>query len=155
MHKSYDMIVSEYSKYATSEDMEELSEITSEYIDHPHDRERFLKRVECLLKPFLSEETAKEYVSEFKNADGSTGEHWSYELIMATCDKLGLPHATDRYNDWDIYAAVNMVYSDLYDPSKSSETYVKDGHKFVNDKDFPRPGKMKWYLSGKERLEEK
>jgi hypothetical protein len=155
MHKSYDEIVSEYSKYATAEDMEELSEITSEYIDHPYDKEQFLMRVEKLLKPFLCEETAHEYVAEFRNADGSTGEHWSYEVIMSTCDKLGISRMSDRYNSWDLYAAVNMMYSDLYDPSKPSEMYVKDGHKFLADKDFPRPGKMKWYLASKERLEEK
>jgi hypothetical protein len=34
---------------------------------------------------------------------------------------------TKRYKKWDLYAAVNMVYSDFYDEDKPDSMYIKDG----------------------------
>lgn len=151
-HKSYEEIIDEYAPYATDEDMQEIAEITSEYIEHPYDKHSFLSKVENILKPFLCEEDAREYVSEMKNIDGTSGEHWTFEQVRTSCDRLGIPATTEKYNEWDIYAASNMMWSDLYDPNKPVEMYIKDAHKYLRDPDFPRPGKMKWYLTGKRRL---
>lgn len=154
MTKSYKEIVSAHSQHASPAVMHELSVLTSDYIERPTDKEAFLKKVEALLCPFLDEDMARHFVSEFENADGSRGEHWSYGTILDACDRLGVPRSSELYGPWDLYAAVNMMYSDLYDSHKSSETYVKDGYRFVNDKDFPIVGKMKWYLMAKHDLAE-
>ena len=152
-HKSYEEIIECYARYATEEDMQEVARITSEYIEHPYDKHSFLCKVEDVLMPFLCEDKARMYVSEMENADGTHGEHWTFDQIRSSCDRLGLPVSTDRYNEWDMYAAANMMWSDLYDTNKPVEMYIRDAHRYLRDPDFPRPGKMKWYFKGKERLE--
>lgn len=61
--------------------------------------------------------------------------------------QLGIPLETKRYKKWDLYAAVNMVYSDFYDEDKPDSMYIKDGYRFVSDPDFKRIGKMKIYAA--------
>ena len=151
-HKSYEEIIDEYARYATEEDMEEVAELTSDYIEHPYDKHTFLCKIEDVLKPFLCESDARAYISEMENVDGTHGEHWTHDQVRSSCDRLGIPVSCDKYNEWDMYAAANMMWSDLYDPNKPVEMYIRDAHKWLKDPDFPRPGKMKWYLVGKDRL---
>lgn len=152
-HKSYDEILREYNKYATTEDMEEVSKLTSEYVDHPYDKHEFLRKIKAVLMPFLCQEDARHYVSEMHNMDGTHGEHWTYEQVKSVATRHGIPMMSDMFSEWDMYAAANMMWSDLYDPNKPVEMYIKDAHSFLSDPDFPRPGKMKWYLTAKARLE--
>lgn len=152
-HKSYSDILHEHSKHASIDDMEAVTELTSEYVDAPYDKHEFLQKVEDALMPFLTEDVANEYVQEMHNLDGSMGAHWSMEQISAVCAKIGLPVECSLYGKWDMYVAANMMWSDLYDPSKPVEMYIKDAYRFLKDKDFPKPGKMKWYVMAKEKLE--
>lgn len=67
--------------------------------------------------------------------------------IFKAAEQLGIPLETKRYKKWDLYAAVNMVYSDFYDEDKPDSMYIKDGYRFVSDPDFKRIGKMKIYAA--------
>lgn len=86
--------------------------------------------------------------NELENIDGTDGPHWKHpEDVFKAAEQLGIPLETKRYKKWDLYAAVNMVYSDFYDEDKPDSMYIKDGYRFVSDPDFKRIGKMKIYAA--------
>lgn len=94
----------------------------------------------------LDEEEAREYVSRLQNADGTRGAHWdvpSIKRIMEESPKL------KQHSLWDVYAAMNMIYSDYYMPSKDTHFYVKLTEKFLDDKDAPQD-KMARYMRAME-----
>lgn len=55
----------------------------------------------------FSEHMAKHAVKEMKNADGTTGEHWSLEQTTNLMKQMGL-----NCNVYDWYYALNMLHSD-------------------------------------------
>lgn len=96
----------------------------------------------------MSEEEAKKFAGELENIDGTEGAHWKNpDEVFSAAERLGIPLETRRYKKWDLYAAVNMVYSDFYDKEKPDSMYIKDGYRFVADPDFKRIGKMKIYAN--------
>lgn len=67
-------------------------------------------------------ETARKWVSHMRNADGSTGEHWTLEQTSKVLRDKGLGCPVTEF-----YAAINMMWSD----------YAKVAEKFgVNNLDF-------------------
>ena len=87
-------------------------------------------------------------MSELENIDGTDGPHWKHpEDVFKAAEQPGIPLETKRYKKWDLYAAVNMVYSDFYDEDKPDSMYIKDGYRFVSAPDFKRIGKMKIYAA--------
>lgn len=96
----------------------------------------------------MDEEEAEKFVSELENIDGTDGPYWKHpEDVFKAAEQLGIPLETKRYKKWDLYAAVNMVYSDFYDEDKPDSMYIKDGYRFVSAPDFKRIGKMKIYAA--------
>lgn len=70
----------------------------------------------------LSEHEAREQVAMFKNPDGTRGEHWDKKTIKSMVEAYPQLH---KYPFWDIYYALNAVYSKFYDPSYGIKNYVK------------------------------
>lgn len=55
----------------------------------------------------FNEETAKEWVNDMKNSDGTHGAHWSIQDISSIKAK----HKTDL-ETWKLWTVMNMLYSD-------------------------------------------
>lgn len=112
------------------------------------------KEIQLIIKQAVKEareETKQEIYQQIKNItdiDPATDEglHKLRDVFKAS-EQLGIPLETKRYKKWDLYAAVNMVYSDFYDEDKPDSMYIKDGYRFVSDPDFKRIGKMKIYAA--------
>lgn len=70
----------------------------------------------------MDTETAREWISHMRNADGSTGEHWTLEQTSKVLLDKGLSCPATEF-----YATINMMWSD----------YAKVAEKFgVNNLDF-------------------
>lgn len=67
-------------------------------------------------------ETAREWVRHMRNADGSAGEHWTYEQTSKVLRDKGMDCPPPEF-----YATINMMWSD----------YAKVADKFgINNLDF-------------------
>lgn len=85
----------------------------------------------------LNEELAKKWVSEMVNKDGSIGEHWS---------KSQTDQYADNFNKCDWYVAMNMMFSDYFNPKFDIQTYVDLAKDCLNDKDAEDGKLLKYYM---------
>lgn len=83
-----------------------------------------------------------------ENEDGSRGQHWSVEETSALANQYGI-RFDSKFNKYDWYVALNMVYSDYYKVivnmtgSNNSKYFVELAKAWICDKDIDE-GKM-WY----------
>lgn len=89
----------------------------------------------------LNREMAERWVRGMKNADGSTGEHWTMEQTSAIMERHGL-----RCNPVKFWVAMNAVYSDLSE--------VAERHGVGNDEFYADMAKSFW-LCDKDAVEDK
>lgn len=89
----------------------------------------------------LNRQTAEKWVRGMKNADGSTGEHWSMEQTSAIMERHGL-----RCNPVKFWVAMNAVYSDL------SEVAEKHG---VGNEEFYADMAKSFWLCDRDAVEDK
>ena len=98
--------------------------------------------------PHFNEEHARKAVMKMENEDGTRGPHWSIEETTTLASQYGIS-LTGKYNRYDWYVALNMVYSDYYrvimniTGSNNTKHYVEFAKAWLNDKDIDE-GKM-WY----------
>lgn len=71
------------------------------------------KAYEAKHGPHFDEEHARKAVSKMENEDGSRGQHWSVEETSALANQYGI-RFDSKFNKYDWYVALNMVYSDYY-----------------------------------------
>lgn len=71
------------------------------------------KAYEAKHGPHFDDEHARKAVSKMENEDGSKGQHWSLEETSALANQYGI-RFDDKFNKYDWYVALNMVYSDYY-----------------------------------------
>ena len=82
------------------------------------------------------------------NEDGSRGQHWSIDETSALANQYNI-RLDEKFNKYDWYVALNMVYSDYYKVivncvgSNNSKYFVELAKAWLNDKDIDE-GKM-WY----------
>lgn len=93
----------------------------------------------------LTREDAEEWTRHMRNADGSRGEHWSYEQT----EQVRRQHGYDC-DPAEFYAAMNMMYSDYYEIGKefnlnSVDFYAAMARAFLNDKDAGEDKLAKYY----------
>lgn len=62
--------------------------------------------------PHFNEEHARKAVMKMENEDGTRGQHWSLEETSALASQYGIS-LSGKFNRYDWYVALNMVYSDL------------------------------------------
>ena len=144
MHSFKDM-VSKYWRSAGLEDMECLADKVDWFAEEVRKKDpelvnKFLMKIDLLLNPHFTEETAKHVVSKMLNKDGSVGEHWTYEQTSSVLDSEKFDF---DYADW--YYVLNMMYSDYYKNGRTTETYIELAHDFLSDSDAPE-GKAKKYF---------
>lgn len=98
--------------------------------------------------PHFNEEHARKAVMKMENEDGTRGPHWSLEETSALASQYGIS-LSGKFNRYDWYVALNMVYSDYYKVllnitgSNNVKHYVEFAKAWLNDKDIDE-GKM-WY----------
>ena len=109
---------------------------------HPDMVEKFLMKVDLVLNPSFTKETAKYAVSKLKNKDGTMGEHWNYD----TTEKVLYSKGYD-FDDADWYYALNMIYSDYYKSGRSDDTYIDLAHDFLSDSDAPKNKAKRYFLA--------
>ena len=88
----------------------------------------------------FTREDAERWVQHMKNADGSTGPHWTQEQTAAVAGSVGV-HDVDP---WAWYAAMNMMYSDYWESAMRygvdrPEYYADLAKEFLFDKDAGGP----------------
>lgn len=72
-----------------------------------------VKAYEAEHGPHFNEEHARKAVSKMENEDGTRGPHWSVEETTALASQYGI-NLGNRFNRYDWFVALNMVYSDYY-----------------------------------------
>lgn len=106
------------------------------------------KAYEAKHGPHFDDEHARKAVSKMENEDGSKGQHWSLEETSALANQYGI-RFDDKFNKYDWYVALNMVYSDYYrvivnmTGSNNAKYFVELAKAWLCDKDIDE-GKM-WY----------
>lgn len=110
--------------------------VESMRILHPAEVDKFLHDMEsAICYPPLTEESAKKYVSEMTNKDGTKGEHWTLDQ---TKQYMASHSEYSNLNPLGFYVAINMMYSDYFKPSYSTDNYASLAFDFINDKDAPK-----------------
>ena len=144
---TYKEMVEKLSKTADKIDMETLTDITNKFIEevrkaHPDDVNKLLMKIDLMLNPTFSRETAEYAVSKMKNEDGTEGGHWDYDTTKSVMESKGYD-----FNPCDWYYVLNMVYSDYYSKDQPDEYYFKLAYDFLKDKDAPVGKAKKYFLA--------
>jgi len=98
--------------------------------------------------PHFNEEYARKAVMKMENEDGTREPHWSLEETTTLASQYGIALGS-KFNRYDWFVALNMVYSDYYrvimniTGSNNTKHYVEFAKAWLNDKDIDE-GKM-WY----------
>lgn len=155
MTKTLKEVFHKYLDTASSESMDESLCVLDSFVEemrkhHVDEVEELVCEIEEVLSPYLTKEEAEEIVSEFINKDGSTGPHWTIEETteVAKTNNISLDGCKFKCADW--FVVLNMIYSDHFNQAWGVEVYVDLAKDFLNDKDFDKPGKAKWYFTSKE-----
>lgn len=108
-----------------------------------------LERHERMYGPHFNEHCALKAVSKMENEDGTIGQHWTLSETTSVASQYGVSFSDYKYNKYDWYVALNMVYSDYYKVVRaitgndSIKYFVELAKAWLNDKDIDE-GKM-WY----------
>ena len=86
--------------------------------------------------------TAMQWAAAMRNADGTTGPHWSMDQTSAIADGMGVQETDIPRWTWGV--AMNMMYSDYYHVAvefglNRPEFYAALAKAFLLDKDGPGP----------------
>lgn len=108
-----------------------------------------IKAYEAEHGPHFNEEKARKAVSKMENEDGTRGPHWSVEETTSLANQYGI-RLDEKFNKWDWYVALNMIYSDYYKVivsianSAHNKYFVDFAKAWLCDKDIDE-GKMWFY----------
>lgn len=139
--RTYNELVKKaYNKELGEEMMWHITDMTNSFIEsirpmHTAEVDKFLEDMENeICFPKLTKESAEAYVAAMDNKDGSKGGHWTYDQVVA------YKNAHSEYKELDdlcFYVAINMMYSDYYKPSFTTDNYASMAKDFIADKDAP------------------
>lgn len=94
--------------------------------------------------------TAMQWAAAMRNADGTTGPHWSMDQTSAIADGMGVQETDIPRWAWGV--TMNMMYSDYYHVAvefglNRPEFYAALAKAFLLDKDGPGPERklMEYY----------
>lgn len=145
MH-TYKDIVKKLSDTASKADMEKLTDLTSEFLESIKEKmpevEKLIMKIDLMLNPDFTKETAEYAVSKMKNEDGTEGGHWDYETTTSVLKSKGYD-----FNPCDWYYVLNMVYSDYFAKDQPDDYYFKLAYDFLKDKDAPVGKAKKYFLA--------
>lgn len=142
----YTDIVKKLAENATKADMETLTELTGDFLESIKDKipevEKLIMKIDLMLNPMFTRETAEYAVSKMKNEDGTDGGHWDYDTTTSVMKSKGYD-----FNPCDWYYVLNMVYSDYFSKDQPDDYYFKLAYDFLKDKDAPVGKAKKYFLA--------
>lgn len=142
----YTEIVKKLAENATKADMETLTELTGDFLEKIRAKEpevdKLITKIDLMLNPDFTKETAEYAVSKMKNEDGTEGGHWDYDTTTSVLKSKGYD-----FNPCDWYYVLNMVYSDYFSKDQPDEYYFKLAYDFLKDKDAPVGKAKKYFLA--------
>ena len=142
----YTEIVKKLAENATKADMETLTELTGDFLEKIRSKEpevdKLITKIDLLLNPDFTKETAEYAVSKMKNEDGTEGGHWDYDTTTSVLKSKGYD-----FNPCDWYYVLNMVYSDYFSKDQPDDYYFKLAYDFLKDKDAPVGKAKKYFLA--------
>lgn len=142
----YTEIVKKLAENATKADMETLTELTGDFLEKIRAKEpevdKLITKIDLMLNPDFTKETAEYAVSKMKNEDGTEGGHWDYETTTSVLKSKGYD-----FNPCDWYYVLNMVYSDYFAKDQPDDYYFKLAYDFLKDKDAPVGKAKKYFLA--------
>ena len=149
MSTKFKMLIDEYGRDSETWKMELLTDKIDWFVSKVMEKdkelaEHFIMKVDLLLNPHFTKETAEYAVSHFDNKDGSRGAHWTYDQTSSVRKSKDLD-----YEEGDWYYALNMIYSDYYKSGRSDDTYIELAIDFLDDIDAPSCKAKKYYLGMK------
>lgn len=110
---------------------------------HPEEVKKVMDYLtDVICYPMLTLEEAKEWVEHLTNNDGTKGEHWSVDSIRAAMQSNPI---LQKFTLADVYAAMNMNWSDRWKAGYNDVQAVQDTILFLDDKDAPK-NKMRRYI---------
>lgn len=87
-------------------------------------------------------------LSEMVNEDSTHGAHWTLKETNSVAASYGI--SFDKFNEYDFYYTLNMIYSDYYGSVPDDiKTYAEMAKKFLLDKDAVEGKALNYYLSMK------
>lgn len=142
----YTEIVKKLSENATKADMETLTELTGDFLEKIRPKEpevdKLITKIDLMLNPYFTKETAEYAVSKMKNEDGTEGGHWDYDTTTSVLKSKGYD-----FNPCDWYYVLNMIYSDYFAKDQPDDYYFKLAYDFLKDKDAPVGKAKKYFLA--------
>ena len=94
----------------------------------------------------FDEECAKYAVSMMQNEDGTVGQHWSLEETTSVGQQNGI--SFDRFNQYDWYYTLNMIYSDYVAViGNTPSTYISLAKAWIMDKDAEEGKAYRYYMA--------
>lgn len=142
----YTEIVKKLAENATKADMETLTELTGDFLEKIRAKEpevdKLITKIDLMLNPDFTKETAEYAVSKMKNEDGTEGGHWDYDTTTSVLKSKGYD-----FNPCDWYYVLNMVYSDYFAKDQPDDYYFKLAYDFLKDKDAPAGKAKKYFLA--------
>ena len=142
----YTEIVKKLAENATKADMETLTELTGDFLEKIRAKEpevdKLITKIDLMLNPDFTKETAEYAVSKMKNEDGTEGCHWDYDTTTSVLKSKGYD-----FNPCDWYYVLNMVYSDYFAKDQPDDYYFKLAYDFLKDKDAPVGKAKKYFLA--------
>lgn len=143
---TYKEIVEKLSDTATKADMEKLTDLTSDFLESIREKvpevEKLIMKIDLMLNPMFTRETAEYAVSKMKNEDGTDGGHWDYDMTTSVMKSKGY-----EFNPCDWYYVLNMVYSYYYSKDSQDDYYFKLAYDFLKYKDAPVGKAKKYFLA--------
>lgn len=102
---------------------------------HPDMAQNWLSHLEAVCwNNYLNDKEALNISKKMKNADGTTGFHWSYDVFMKAVASLGvMVEDKPYYNSYALCVTANMIYSDLSETIADDMGYKKSSE-VPNDK---------------------
>lgn len=95
---------------------------------------------------YFDEPMAVWAVSKMENEDGTVGGHWSETDTTSVAASEGI--VFDKFNKWDWYYVLNMIYSDYYNVvGGDTSMYIKLARTFLMDRDAPEGKAFKYFMA--------
>lgn len=144
---SFDKLVNTYGRDGDVQTMEKLTRKINWFVEKVTEKdpelvEMFLMKVDLLLNPHFTKNSAEYVVSKMRNKDGTTGEHWTFDETSEV-----LKNQKWDFDEADWYFVLNMIYSDYFKSGRTTDTYIEMAHDFLADSDAPECKAKKYYLA--------
>lgn len=121
-----------------------IQEMETEHVEETEELHCDLDMI--IYGPHFTEFSAERAVAEMKNDDGTVGEHWNVDETTTAASNKGIDFDMAKFNIYDWYYTMNMIYSDFYlfhqgDANKVVEMSLL----WLKDKDAPEGKSYLYY----------